>query len=201
MGGELNPLLEALKAVGVALKQAGLPYALAGGFAVYARGGQLSTNDVDYVVAEDDVPAAKRALEEAGLTVLQPPEDWLFKARHEGSPVDIIFRLPTGPVRAELLERADVLSVESVSMPVLAATDLLAAKLLALSDHACDLEPVLAMMRSLREQLDPSAISTTCAGHPFAEAALFLADRLGVMPWLGRADGPIDLADLREGVS
>lgn len=201
MGGELNPLLEALKAVGVALKQAGLPYALAGGFAVYARGGQLSTNDVDYVVAEDDVPAAKRALEEAGLTVLQPPEDWLFKARHDGSPVDIIFKLPTGPVRADLLGRADVLSVESVSMPVLSATDLLTAKLLALSDHACDLEPVLAVMRSLREQLDATAISAVCTGHPFAEAALFLADRLGILPWLGRADGPIELRDLREGVS
>lgn len=201
MSGEVQPLLEALKAVAVVFKHAQLRFALAGGYAVYARGGHRSTNDVDFVIAEEDVAAARDALEDAGLTVIQPPEDWLFKARHGPSPVDVIYRLPMGPVGPDLFDRADLLSVESVAMPVLSATDLLTAKLLALSDHNCDLEPVVALTRSLREQLDPTLIATACEGRPFAEAALFLTDRLGVLPWKGRVDGPIRLTDQREGTS
>lgn len=182
MGSEVQPLLEALKAVAVTLKAEGIPFALAGGFAVYARGGPDSRNDVDFVVEHDDVPAAREALEGSGLTVVQPPEDWLFKARYGQEPVDVIHRLPMGPVDSALLQRAEEMSVDSVRMPVLSATDLLVAKLLSLSEHACDLEPALALMRSLREQLDVARIEQQCRGRPFAEAALFLARRLQVLP-------------------
>jgi hypothetical protein len=198
VSGEPEPLHQALKAVAVALKQAGLRFALAGGFAVYARGGQRSTNDVDFVVAEEDVSAAKAALSAQGLEVLQPPEDWLFKARYEGSPVDLIFRLPTGPVGDDLFARCEVLAVESVAMPVLSAMDLVLAKLLALSAHACDLAPVLAALRSLREQLDAEVICKECEGRPYAEAAVYLAHRLGILPAAPAGQGPIDVTDHRE---
>jgi Uncharacterised nucleotidyltransferase len=198
MSGEESPLLEALKVVASTFKDARVRFALAGGCAVYARGGERSTNDVDFVVTPGDVPAATEAIRARGLEVLQPPEDWLFKARHDGAKVDVIFRLPTGPVDGELLGRADVLSVESIAMPVLGATDLLLAKLLALSAHHCDLEPVLAAARSLREQLDPEVIVKECAGRPYAEAALFLIDRLGILPVAPPPGGPVDLSDPRE---
>lgn len=174
-------LLEALKAVAVVLKSSDLRFALAGGFAVYARGGQDSRNDVDFVVHPDDVAAAKEALERSGIKVLQPPEDWLFKARYDDAPVDLIHRLMMGEVDDDLLSRSDRLSVDSVEMPVLSATDLVVAKLLSLSEHNCDLEPALAVMRSLREQLDIDLVVKACEGQPFAEATLFLARRLGVL--------------------
>lgn len=176
-----RPLLEALKTVAVALKDADLPFALAGGYAVYARGGQDSRHDVDFVVRPGDAPAAQDALRDAGLDVLQPPEDWLFKARHHGAPVDLIHRLACGPVDDDLLARADLMPVESVEMPVLSATDLLVAKLAALSDHACDLEPPLSLLRSLREQIDVPRVEAAVSGNPFADAALYLARRLGVL--------------------
>lgn len=184
MGSAINvqSLLEALKSVAVALKESGVPFALAGGFAVYARGGEGREHDVDFVVMEKDVAAARQALERRGIHVFDPPEDWLFKARYDDQPVDIIFRLANGPVDKDLLDRADELSVESVRMPVLSATDLLTSRLLALTEHHCDLGPPLIVIRSLREQLDIALVEAQCAGHPFAEAALYLARRLDVLP-------------------
>lgn len=179
---EVRPLLEAMKAVASALKEDGVPFALAGSYAVYARGGKDSRHDVDFVVPGPEVPAARDCLERHGMRVYQPPEDWLFKAEYEGEPVDLIHELAAGPVDEELLGRATELSVESVRMPVLSATDLLVSKLYALSEHACDYEPVLSLMRSVREQLDLDRVVKSVDGLPFAEAALFLAARLEILP-------------------
>ncbi|HEX5535284.1 MAG TPA: hypothetical protein VFX33_16205 [Actinomycetales bacterium] len=180
--GELQPVLEALKTVAVALKEAEVPFALAGGCAVYARGGPDSRHDVDFVIREGDREKVWRSLEERGLETIDPPEDWLFKARVAGEQVDLIFRLAMGPVDDCLLGRADQLTVDSVEMPVLAATDLLLGRLLAITEQSCDLSPVLALIRSLREQLDVDRIDTESSGHPFAEAAIDLARRLDLLP-------------------
>jgi hypothetical protein len=174
-------LLAALKAVAAVLKAEDVPFALAGGFAVYARGGHPSLHDVDFVVPPAAIAAARTALEAQGWEITQPPEDWLFKVWVEGQCVDIIHRLTALEVDDELLSRATELSVESIPMPVLAATDLVVSKLLALSEHHCDLEPLLGVMRSLREQLDVPALQQACKGHPFAEAGLFLGERLGIL--------------------
>lgn len=198
MPGPTDLLLEAVNATAVALKTAEVPFALAGGCAVYARGGQRSSNDVDFVIRERDVPVAGNALTAAGLTLFPCPEDWLFKARHESTPVDVIFRLPAGAVDDALLARADPISVGSVVMPVLAANDLVIGKLRALSDHACNLEPVLTAIRSVREQLDHTVVADACAGHPFAEAALYLADRLDILPWREARVRPLDSRDSRD---
>ena len=181
---DLLPMLEALKAIAAALKADGVPFALAGSYAGYARGGAHSLHDVDFAVPAEAIPAATSSLERRGFRVEQPPEDWLVKAYHDesgGLCVDVIHTLAHGPVDAAMLARADELPVESVLMPVLAATDLLVAKLRALSEHSCDLEPVLAVARTLREQIDVAEVDAACAGHPFAEAAMFLVRRLGIV--------------------
>jgi hypothetical protein len=176
------PLLDVLKTVAAALKADGVPFALAGGFAVYARGGRESLHDVDFVVPGDAVALARGAMERRGLKVVQPPEDWLIKVYVDDVCVDLIQRLSGLDVDDALLSRANELSVGAIHMPVLAATDIVVSKLHSLSEHHCDLEPVVATIRSLREQLDLDVITTSCAGQPFAEAALFLARRLGVLP-------------------
>jgi hypothetical protein len=183
-----QPLLEALKTVAVALKEESVPFALAGGCAVYARGGPDSRHDVDFVITEEDAPKVLQAFNRRGLNVVEPPEDWLFKVRHDGEQVDIIFRLANGPVDEQLLSRTDALSVDSVVMPVMSATDLLVSKLWALSEHHCDLSPILALVRSLREQLDVEFIDRTCAGNPFAQAGLTLCRSLGLLPQDGGPD-------------
>lgn len=60
-------------------KPAGVPYALAGGYAVWARGGVESTHDVDFIVDETQASAAAALLEENGFDHVECPEDWLLK--------------------------------------------------------------------------------------------------------------------------
>src|SRR5690348_4113331 len=105
---------EALKRVAVALKQSGLRFALAGGYAAWVRGAPEPEHDVDFVVARDDAEQAYAVLEGAGLQVEQPPEDWLFKVFTDGTMVDIAYRLNSSPVDVPVLDRAEEVEVLSV---------------------------------------------------------------------------------------
>lgn len=187
---EVQPLLEALKTIAASLKADGVPFALAGSYAVYARGGARSLHDVDFVVQHQSVPAVTSSLESRGLKVVQPPEDWLIKAYQDDVCIDVIHTLAAGPVDQAMLDRAEEMPVESVRMPVLSATDLLVGKMRALSEHACNLEPVLAVARTLREQLDQPTVLDAIRGHPYAEAAMFLIWRLGILPEGDGREGP-----------
>lgn len=79
------------------------------------------------------------------------------------------------------------MTVDSVRMPVMGATDLVVSKLLAMSEHYCDLSPILAIIRSLREQLDVAAVERAASHSPFARAAIALARDLSLLPASGRA--------------
>jgi hypothetical protein len=173
-------LLETVKRAAVELKRAEIPFALCGGWAVYARGGPRSEHDADFALVETDVPRALDVLQEAGFTVGDAPEDWLAKVRDGGNLVDLIFRLSGEPVTAETFGRVEQLEVGSVQMPVLGATDLVVTKLLTYRDHYADFSTGLPMVRALREQVDWPAVRERTARSPFAEAFLLLADRLGL---------------------
>ena len=182
MTGGQEALREALKRTAVALKQAGVGFALGGGYAGWALGGPEPEHDVDFLVAEQDAEQAERVLADAGLRVERPAEDWLFKVFHEDAMVDVIFRVVGVPVERALLERALDREVLSVHMPVLDATDLLVGKALALSEHACDLGKVLPAARALREQIDWPRLRAELRDNPFALAFLHLVEQLGVAP-------------------
>jgi hypothetical protein len=83
-------------------------------------------------------------------------------------------------VTSDIFDRVDQLEVGSVQMPVLAATDLVVTKLLTYRDHYCDFATSLPMVRALREQVDWPAVRDRTARSPYAEAFVFLADRLGL---------------------
>ena len=182
MTDERAALREALKRTAVELKQGEVAFALGGGYAAWALGGPEPEHDVDFVVAEADRDHAARVLQGAGLEVEHPPEDWLFKVFLDGAMVDVIHRIGGEPVAPELLERAVETEVLSVRMPVLAATDLLAGKLMALSEHSCDYGKVLPSARALREQVDWDRLRSQVVENPYAEACLLLVQRLGVAP-------------------
>ncbi|WP_322920775.1 nucleotidyltransferase family protein [Nocardioides renjunii] len=174
-------LREALKRVAVVLKEAGVPFALTGGYAVWARGGPESVHDVDFLVAAEDAAQAAEALEKRGVEVVQPPEDWLFKAYTDGAMVDLIHRHSGGPAPRSLVEDADELEVLSVQMPVLSATEVVVQKMLALDEHSCDFGPMIPVVRALREQVDLARVREETAQSPFAAALLFLLERLDVV--------------------
>lgn len=173
---------DTLKRVVAAFKPAGVPFALAGGYAVWARGGVESTHDVDFIVDAQRVVAAAALLEEHDFTAVDCPEDWLMKVGRSGVVVDLIHRLPIGEVDATMLARCDEVSVDSVRMPVLPATDLLLCRLLALGEHACDFAPVLGFARSLREQVDWDVVRRESKASPFARAFLTMLTDLEVVP-------------------
>src|SRR5262245_15457134 len=111
--GSDQGLMTTLKRVPSVLKQAGVPFALAGGFAAYARGGTSSDHDVDFLLRERDVEAALKSLAEGGFQVVRPPEDWLVKVYDDDRMVDLIFRPVDRPVTDETLADATPISVSA----------------------------------------------------------------------------------------
>lgn len=174
-------LLALMATAADALTCAGVPFALAGGAAAYARGGTPPEHDVDFVIRPQDVRAATTALAGAGLRVVDPPEDWLVKAFDGDAMLDVIFCLSDEPVTADLLGRAGVLEVQGVRLPVLAATDLAISWLRAFSEDYADFGRVLAMVRPIREQADWAAVRAATRGSAFADAFLVLLERLHVI--------------------
>jgi hypothetical protein len=174
-------LREALKVVSVALKAGDAPYALAGSYGLWARGGPEPDHDVDFMIAEEDAPGIRRLLAEHGLDVVEPPEDWLFKVFVDDAMVDVIHRAGSTPITRSRFDDVDEVEVESVLMPVLPATVLMSDKLGALDEHACDFGAVLPVARAVREQVDWSLVARETKDNAFAQAFLFLVERLGVI--------------------
>jgi hypothetical protein len=172
---------EVLKSVATALKRESIPFALAGGYAVWARGGPESDHDVDFVVRPDDADVVRKVLLRDGHDPVDSSEDWLDKVGRHGIVVDVIHRLPIGAVDDALFERCDLLSVDSVRMLVMRPTDLLLCRLLALGENACDLAPLIGWSRSLREQIDWATVRRETADSPFARAFLTLLTDLEVI--------------------
>lgn len=183
-------LREALKRTAVALKGSGVPFALAGGYAAWARGGPEPDHDVDFIVRQEDSERAAESLRGQGLRVEQPPEDWLFKVFSDGAMVDVIHRPAAGRGPDGALERAEELEVLSVVMPVLAAGDVLLSKLSALSEHYCDFAVLLPVARALREQVDWPLVADRVGDNPFALSFLDLLGRLGVLHGGGTGEPP-----------
>ena len=178
---EQEGLREALKRVAVALKETEFPFALIGGYAVWARGGPEPAHDVDFMVAEDDAPRIAEVLAEEGYQVVQPPEDWLFKVFTDGAMVDVIFRDSGEPATRAVVEDADEIEVLSVSMPVLSGTELLVQRFNAMDEHACDFGRQLPVARALREQVDWARVRKEAGDNDFAMAFLHLLERLSII--------------------
>lgn len=175
-------LRESLKRVAVTLKEAKIPFALGGSYACWARGGPEPVHDVDFMLREADVPRAVEELTATGLRPIDPPEDWLTKVYDGDVLVDLIHHPVGRAVTTEMLERSSQMSVDSVRMPVLDATDWFEMTLLALEERYCDLGRVLPMIRAMREQVDWHQVHRATAESPFAEAALLVATRLNLIP-------------------
>jgi hypothetical protein len=175
-------LIETMKKAASALSCAEVEFLLGGGLAAWARGGPPTEHDVDLMLRQADVERATDALRRAGMRIEHPPEGWLVKAWDGDVLVDLIFRPAGGPVDDGYFERA---SREEVSaMPILVASldDVLATKLLAMSEQEPDFRPVLEIARSLREQIDWDSVRAQVEDSPFGAAFLTLVERLRILP-------------------
>ncbi len=176
-----DEIRDLLKRTAVALKQADLPFALCGGYAAWVRGAPEPDHDADFLVPEAEAERAAKVLTDAGLPVVEPPEDWLVKVVGQGAFVDVLWRTCGHPVESDLVERAETMPVLSVQMPVLQATDLVVTKLMALEEHYCDFARLLPVARALREQVDWPHVRREVEDNVFAAVFLVLLERLGII--------------------
>ncbi|WP_024804594.1 nucleotidyltransferase family protein [Nocardia sp. BMG51109] len=176
----IDQLLLTLTRVVNALLDRGIPFAVAGGCAAYARGGPASDHDVDLFVKPADVDGARQALADAGLRLVDPAEDWLTKAYDGDTLVDLIFRPNYRTVTDDLLARAHWMRIGPTAAPVVSGTDLMIDKIMVLDPHRLDLTGLLNIARGLREQVDWSRVRAETAMSPYARAFLGLLDDLRV---------------------
>jgi hypothetical protein len=174
-------MLDAMKVAAGALQQAEIPFVLGGGLAVWARGGPRSEHDVDFMIKEEDADRALAALGEAGLRTEIPPEGWLYKAWHEnGTLVDLIYQPTGGPITDETIERSPVIEVSALRVHVFSLEDVMATKLLALTEQEPDFGQLLSYARALREQIDWQEVRARTESSPFARAFFTLVEGLGI---------------------
>jgi predicted nucleotidyltransferase len=178
----VSVLLNAMKHAAAALRDHDIEFALAGGLAVYARGGPETEHDVDFVLRKNDAQRALEMLGQTGFRCERPPEGWLYKVYDENDAmIDLIFAPNNNPgVVDDVLERADELEVYAITMKVMSVTDVLATKLLALKEHEVDYDAVLEIARACREQIDWTVLRERTGDHPYAKAFFTLADELGL---------------------
>jgi hypothetical protein len=171
-----------LKKAVAALREAEVPHLLAGGFAIWARGGPERDHDLDFLVKQEDAEEALKALVEVGMQPERPPEGWLLKAYDDnGVLVDLIFRPSEQPVTDEMIERGDELEVMAIKVNVVAAGDVLVSKLLALREHELDYDTLIEMTRAVREQVDWADVRARTESSPFARAFFTLAEGLDLI--------------------
>ena len=197
---ERQPLIATLKRAAYHLKDTGIPFCLAGSFAVYARGGESVDHDIDFLVKEEDATRVLTALAEVGFHTEVPPEGWLVKAYDDDRLIDFIYSPVQRPVTDATLADTDVIAVNACHMPVLSATELMIHKVLTWSAHYCDFARGLPVARSLREQINWARVYRETVHSPYAHAFLFLIDNLGVMSLseARQAADPVRRSPLRE---
>jgi hypothetical protein len=175
-------LVATLKSASAALRDAGVPFAVGGGFAAWARGAPPTEHDVDLFVCQCDVDAALNALEGAGMRPERPPEGWLVKAWDGDVLVDLIFAPSGFDVTPSVLARSEELNVAGMELPVLPATDVFVSRLLALHEHHLDFEALLPLARALREKVDWRDLTARVRDSPYARTFLYLLEELDIIP-------------------
>jgi hypothetical protein len=177
----LHGLLASMKRVAAILREAEVEFMLAGGLAIWARGGPPTDHDVDLYLRPRDADRALDALVDAGLRGERPPEGWLHKAWEGENLVDLIFRPAGGDVDDEHFERASELEVSALTLLVASADDLVATKLLAITEQSPDYRAILEIARALREQIDWDRVEERTSPSPFARAFFTLGEGLGIV--------------------
>jgi len=171
----------ALKRAAAALREADVPFLLGGSLASWARGGPETRHDLDLIIKPEDAERALETLQEAGMRPERPPEDWLLKAWDGDTLVDLIY-CPKGlPVDDDLIARGEELSVLGMDIRVMALEDVMATKLMALTEHSLRYESLLQIARALREQIDWPAVRARTEASPFARAFFVLLEGLGIV--------------------
>jgi hypothetical protein len=177
-----DPVSELLAALSVELARLGSRWYLFGAQAVVLWGRPRLTADVDVTVelALDAVPRLLEGLERRGfeLRVRRDVDDFIARTRvlplwYRPSQLQVDVVLAGPGLEEEFLERAVLVDVGNVAIPVISPEDLVVTKILA--GRPKDLEDVRGILAERRERLDAGAIRTALR---HLEAALGQSDLL-----------------------
>jgi hypothetical protein len=180
-GNTLNGMVPTLKKAAAALRDADIPYLVAGGVASWVRGGPSTEHDLDFLIKPGDADRALAVLEEAGLRPEKPPEEWLYKAWDGDTLVDLIVSPAGLDVDDELIERGEEREVEAMTMRVMRPEDLLVSKLMAMTEHTINYRSCLEIARSLREQIDFEDVRERTQDSPYGRAFFVIAEGLEIV--------------------
>ena len=179
---EFAAIEHALKRAVSALRGADIPFLLGGSLASWARGGPETRHDLDLMIKPEDVDRALEAVADAGMETERPPEEWLVKAWDGETLVDLIY-CPKGlPMDDDVIARGEDLSVLGMEIRVMALEDVMATKLMALTEHSLRYEGLLQIARALREQVDWPDVRARTESSTFARAFFVLLEGLEIIP-------------------
>ena len=179
---QAEQIFDSLKRAGAALRDAGVPFAVGGGLAFYAYGGDHSDHDVDLMVRQQDVERAQQVLVDAGMRPEDPPEEWLLKVYDGDVLIDLIFEPEGLPITDEVLARAQERAIEAMHLPVLDLNDALTTRLLAFNERSIDFVGMVSIVRKVREQVDWADLRERTKASPFARSFIVLAEGLDIAP-------------------
>ncbi len=162
------------------LRAADVDFLLAGSLASWARGGPETSHDLDLILTEESAERALAALAADGMRPERPVEGWLYKAWDGDVLVDLIFE-PCGLDVDDVIARGEDLPMLGMTLRTMALDDLLATKLLALSEHRIEYTGPLQIARALREQIDWRRLREQTRGSAYADAFFVLLEGLGVI--------------------
>lgn len=177
----LNGMVPTLKKAAAALRDAEIPFLVAGGVASWVRGGPPTDHDLDFLIKPEDAERALAVLTDAGLRPERPPEEWLYKAYDGDVLVDLIFNPAGLDVTDEVIARGEEREVEAMTMRVMRPEDLLVSKLMAMTEHTINYRSCLEVARALREQIEWEDVRERTKSSPFGRAFFVIAEGLGVL--------------------
>jgi hypothetical protein len=178
---EFKQIVESLRLAAAALREAEVRYCLGGSVASWARGGPETVNDLDLIVDPEHMDRAVKALEGLGWPSEVPPEGWLVKVWHGDVLVDLIHTVTGYENVEEILQRAEVMRVASLDVPVAQMEDVLAPKLLAFDEHYLDYTGALRAARALREQVDWEELRERTCHSPYVRGFFCLLEALEII--------------------
>ena len=180
---EFKEIVESLRKTAAALRDSGVErWCLSGSVASWARGGPETVNDLDIIVHPAHMDEAVTALEGCGMRKEVPPEGWLVKMWDGEVLVDLIHTVTGYESVVEILDRAEVMRVASLDVPVAQMEDVLTPKLLAFDEHYLDYTGALRAARALREQIDWAVVREKTSHSPYARGFFALLEALEIIP-------------------
>ncbi len=178
---EFRRIIETLRRVAALLRDHEVSYTLSGSVANWTRGGPETVNDLDLIVPRDELDRTVALLEAQGMRSEVPPEGWLVKVWHGDVLVDLIHTVTGYENVEEILQRAEVMRVASLDVPVAQMEDVLAPKLLAFDEHYLDYTGALRAARALREQVDWEELRERTCHSPYVRGFFCLLEALEII--------------------